>query len=129
VTLFQVATAEEWVQTLNIQRYGCHVVGYEGREALCTPTAYPILAPLFFISFILVGTMVILNLFIGVIMNGMSEAEKEELERNERERLERHSLPSAREALESDLHRLEMQIAELGSAVKAISIRARARDA
>ena len=128
VTLFQVATAEEWVQTLNIQRYGCHVVGYEGREALCTPTAYPILAPLFFISFILVGTMVILNLFIGVIMNGMSEAEREELERNERERLERHSLPSARDALESDLHRLETQIAELGAAVKAISIRARARD-
>jgi voltage-gated sodium channel len=129
VTLFQVATAEEWVQTLNIQRYGCHVVGYEGREALCTPTAYPILAPLFFISFILVGTMVILNLFIGVIMTGMGEAEKEELERNERERLARNSVPSARDALESDLHRLETQIAELGAAVKAISIRARARDA
>jgi voltage-gated sodium channel len=105
------------------------VVGYEGREALCTPTAYPILAPLFFITFILVGTMVILNLFIGVIMNGMGEAEKEELERAERERLERHSLPSAREALETDLQRLEAQIAELGAAVKAISIRARARDA
>ena len=31
----------------------------------------------FFVSFMLVGSMVILNLFIGVIMSGMDEAEKE----------------------------------------------------
>ena len=129
VTLFQVATAEEWVQTLNIQRYGCNVVGYEGKDAaLCThPTAYPIFAPLFFISFILVGTMVILNLFIGVIMTGMEEAQEEEDERAERERLERTVAPAAGVALEEDLHALENQIASLSEAVRAISIRARAR--
>jgi voltage-gated sodium channel len=129
VTLFQVATAEEWVQTLNIQRYGCDLVGYEGKDAvLCThPTAYPILAPLFFISFILVGTMVILNLFIGVIMNGMEEAQAEEDERAERDRLERTVAPAAGVALEEDLRSLENQIASLSEAVRAISIRARAR--
>jgi voltage-gated sodium channel len=127
VTLFQVATAEEWVQTLNIQRYGCHVLGYEGREAVCTPTAYPILAPLFFISFILVGTMVILNLFIGVIMNGMEEAQDEQDERAERDRLERTIALEPGAALDEDLKKLEDQIAGLTEAVRAISIRARAR--
>jgi hypothetical protein len=62
-------------------------------------------------------------------MNGMAEAEKEDLERAERKRLEGHGVPSASEALAADLHRLEAQVAELGTAVKAIAIRARARDA
>jgi voltage-gated sodium channel len=128
VTLFQVATAEEWVQTLNTNRYGCNVVGYEGREALCThPMAYPILAPIYFISFILVGTMVILNLFIGVIMNGMEEAEVERTELTERRRLEGGSVVDANEALDEDLKRLETQIEHLTAAVRNVAARARAR--
>lgn len=128
VTLFQVATAEEWVQTLNTNRYGCNVVGYEGREALCTqPTAYPILAPIYFISFILVGTMVILNLFIGVIMNGMEEAEVERVELTERRRLERVSVVDSNEALDEDLKKLETQIDHLTHAVRNVAARARAR--
>ena len=31
----------------------------------------------FFVSFVLIGTMIFLNLFIGVIMNGMDEAKAE----------------------------------------------------
>lgn len=128
VTLFQVATAEEWVQTLNTNRYGCNVVGYEGREALCThPTAYPILAPIYFISFILVGTMVILNLFIGVIMNGMEEAEVERVELTERRRLGRVSVVDSNEALDEDLKKLETQIEHLTDAVRNVAARARAR--
>jgi voltage-gated sodium channel len=128
VTLFQVATAEEWVQTLNTQRYGCNVVGYEGREAMCThPTAYPILAPIYFISFILVGTMVILNLFIGVIMNGMEEAETEQQELTERERLERAYVVDSNVALDEDLKKLEAQIEGLTRAVRSVAARARAR--
>jgi len=128
VTLFQVATAEEWVQTLNTQRYGCTIAGYEGREAMCThPTAYPILAPIYFISFILVGTMVILNLFIGVIMNGMEEAETEQQEMTERDRLERTSVVDPNVALDEDLKRLETQIEGLTRAVRSVAARARAR--
>ena len=40
-------------------------------------TASPLLAALFFSSFVIVGTMIILNLFIGVIMNSMDEARHE----------------------------------------------------
>ncbi len=35
------------------------------------------LAAVFFVSFVLIGTMIMLNLFIGVIMSGMDEAQGE----------------------------------------------------
>jgi voltage-gated sodium channel len=51
VTLFQVATAEDWSTTLYTQMYGCAQAGYEGRETLCTaPSASPVLAPFCFIE-------------------------------------------------------------------------------
>jgi voltage-gated sodium channel len=125
VTLFQVATAEDWANTLNTQRYGCALEGYDGREALCTdPKAYPFLAPVYFISFILIGTMVILNLFIGVIMNGMAEAEKEVLQHNETVHPERAAAHKVGVDVE-ELKKLERQVAALSEALKTLSMRAR----
>lgn len=47
----------------------------EGWRTVCVnPQANWWLGMSFFVSFVLLGTMVILNLFIGVIMNGMDEA-------------------------------------------------------
>ena len=43
--------------------------------------AYPLGSGLF-VSFVLFGTMIILNLFIGVIMTGMEEAKKSINEEN-----------------------------------------------
>lgn len=78
LTLFGTVTLEGWVDLMYVQIFGCDKWGYEGIEALCTaPKGQPVIGPLFFVSFILVGTMIILNLFIGVIMNGMDEARKE----------------------------------------------------
>ena len=37
----------------------------------------PLWAPLFFVTFILLGTMIIMNLFVGVIVNGVQEASDE----------------------------------------------------
>jgi voltage-gated sodium channel len=111
VTLFQVATAEDWSTTLYTQMYGCDQAGYDGREAMCTaPAAYPVLAPVYFVSFILVGTMIILNLFIGVIMNSM-QAAADELERSaapsrEHELLE---LQRAAQELSDRIGRLQRQ--------------------
>lgn len=125
VTLFQVATAEEWVQTLNTQRYGCTVEGYAGREALCTqPMTYPVLAPLYFISFILMGTMVILNLFIGVIMNGMEEAGKE-LSELTKARAEARMASGAQDLSvdRKELERLEAQVTLLAETVRSLSSR------
>ena len=38
------------------------------------PQAHPILATIYFVSFVLPGTMVMLNLVIGVLVNGMDDA-------------------------------------------------------
>ena len=78
LTLFRVVTLEDWTDVLYTQLYGCDVFGYGFKEELCTsPQTFPIVAPLYFISFVLMGTMIVLNLFIGVIISGMDEATAE----------------------------------------------------
>ncbi len=78
LSLFRAVTLEDWTDLMYIQMYGCNNYGYDGAMQLCTaPKAYPVLGALFFVSFVLLGTMIILNLFIGVIMNGMDEARAE----------------------------------------------------
>ncbi|SHI37668.1 ion transporter [Aquimarina spongiae] len=78
LSLFRVITLEDWTDIMYINMYGCDNYGYGGNEALCTnPSGSPILAAMFFVSFVLIGTMIVLNLFIGVIMNGMDEMKAE----------------------------------------------------
>ena len=97
LSLFRVVTGEDWTDVMYIQMFGCDQYGYDGSEALCTdPSAYPVFGALFFVSFMLLGAMVILNLFIGVIMGGMDEAKKENdlLQRAERREQTGGSPPS-----------------------------------
>ncbi len=78
LTLFRIVTLEDWTNVLYTQLYGCDVYGYGFKEELCTqPQAHPIIAPIYFVSFVLMGTMIVLNLFIGVIISGMDEATEE----------------------------------------------------
>ncbi len=78
LSLFRVITLEDWTDIMYINMYGCENYGYGGNEALCTNSSgSPILASMFFVSFVLIGTMIVLNLFIGVIMNGMDEMKAE----------------------------------------------------
>jgi voltage-gated sodium channel len=79
LSLFRVVTLEDWTDVMYINMYGCANYGYEGMAQLCTDSqARPIFAAAFFVVFVLLGTMIILNLFVGVIMNGMDEAQKEQ---------------------------------------------------
>jgi voltage-gated sodium channel len=128
VTLFQVATAEDWSTTLYTQMYGCAAHGYDGREAACVASsAKPLLAPVYFISFILIGTMVILNLFIGVIMNSMQEAQAETEGRAELQRIREGAEADPLAALEDELAVLEHRLSELQASVRAVAAHARAR--
>ncbi len=79
LTLFQIVTMENWVELMHTQMYGCDQFGYDDAiKHLCTaPQASPVGAPAFFVIFIVLGTMIILNLFIGVIMKGMEEMQEE----------------------------------------------------
>ena len=75
LSLFRVVTLEDWTDIMYTQMFGCEGYGYSDFPELCTASAaQPVLAAIFFVSFVLLGTMIMLNLFIGVIMNGMDEA-------------------------------------------------------
>ena len=60
MSLFQMITLDNWSELFNAAR-----------------DAAPLAAVAYFVSFILLGTMIMLNLFIGVIMNSMSEMHAE----------------------------------------------------
>ena len=77
LSLFEVVTLENWVELMTIQMYGSDIVGLELGVVSENPSASPISAVVFFISFILFGTMVILNLFVGVIMTAMVDMQTE----------------------------------------------------
>ena len=81
VSLFRAVTLEDWTDLMYIQMYGCANYGYAGSqvEHLCTNSQpMPVVGAAFFISFVLLGTMIFLNLFVGVILNGMDEAQAEQ---------------------------------------------------
>jgi voltage-gated sodium channel len=56
-TLFQILTLENWNTIM-----------------LPANSIYPVGGPLYFISFIIMGTMIIMNLFLGIIVGNMSKA-------------------------------------------------------
>ena len=78
LTLFQCATMDNWSSIMWISLYGCDVQD-AGYPELCTdPQSQFVLATLFFLLIILVGALVLLTLFIGVVGMSMEEASQEQ---------------------------------------------------
>jgi voltage-gated sodium channel len=82
MTLFEVLTLEGWNDVFNTQMLGSDVTySNEFRELAGSErvsTGRPIAAAAYFVSFILLGTMIMLNLFTGVIINSMQEAQAQQ---------------------------------------------------
>jgi voltage-gated sodium channel len=114
LSLFQTVTLEGWIELLNIQMHGCNKYGYDAFKTLCTQPSESAIAPLFFISFVLVGTFILLNLFIGVILTGMEEA------RNELADLKRKDAAASPRAY--DMKRVEAEIGKLNGTLKTVQI-------
>lgn len=72
ITLFKVLTLEGWADIMNIQLYGSDDLSL---QTTMKPGAFGVVA--YFVSFILMGAMIVMNLFIGVIMNSMQESHNE----------------------------------------------------
>ena len=77
LTLYRCSTLEDWTDVMYINMYGCdrwsHHTG--GFEHLCVaPVAQGYTAALFFICFVILGALVLLTLFVGVVTTGMDEA-------------------------------------------------------
>jgi voltage-gated sodium channel len=80
LSLFRVVTLEDWTDVMYINMYGSENYGYSSNDlAKWTPisSSSPLGAAIFFVSFVLIGTMIVLNLVIGVIMNSMDESNAE----------------------------------------------------
>lgn len=80
LSLFRVTTLEDWTDIMYINMYGADAYGYTAEQFAKwnpVPKAAPLAASFYFVSFVLVGTMVVLNLVIGVIMNSMDEMNAE----------------------------------------------------
>lgn len=79
MSLFQVLTLEGWNDVLNTQMYGSDKYYSEEFRTMAgaarVSAAQPVAAAAFFVSFILLGTMIMLNLFTGVIIGSMQEAQ------------------------------------------------------
>jgi voltage-gated sodium channel len=69
VTLFKVLTLEGWTDIMNV-----HIFGDVDNKNMQIISLWPFF---YFASFILIGAMIIMNLFIGVIMNSMEESKNE----------------------------------------------------
>jgi voltage-gated sodium channel len=79
LTMFGILTLEGWVDIMRDQMSG--IPGPDGG----VPThSSPVAAPVFFVTFILGGTMVFLNLLVGVIVNSLSESAAEAAEESRR---------------------------------------------
>lgn len=70
ISLFKILTLEGWTDIMNIQLYGTTdpMAEYNSAAGSYASVAY-------FVTFILFGAMIIMNLFIGVIMNSMQESQ------------------------------------------------------
>ena len=80
LSLFRVTTLEDWTDVMYINMYGADNYGYSPSDFdnwKPMPSASPLGAAFYFVSFVLIGTMVVLNLVIGVIMNSMEEMNNE----------------------------------------------------
>jgi voltage-gated sodium channel len=109
LSLFRIITLENWDEIFFVEVRGCNKHGYEGDLAqYCTsPDPSPTAAVFFFISFILLGTMIMLNLFIGVIVKGMEEIQDEEDQENDLLEENSEGYPAY---LQKELQKLSTQI-------------------
>jgi voltage-gated sodium channel len=113
ITLFKVLTLEGWTEIMNVQFYGTNdpMAEYNSK-----PISYA--SVIYFVSFILLGAMIVMNLFIGVIMNSMQESHQE----LEREKKSKVSHPGSIQGILKELDRkiddLKKDLTELKEVIK-----------
>jgi voltage-gated sodium channel len=117
LSLFRVVTLEGWTEILYIQMYGCANYGYETWADQCVANnPMPLTANAYFLTFILFGTMVIMNLFVGVIMNGMEEAHEEQLAQLRLAELQKH------ETVETEVEELRLRLVQAADQLSKVEV-------
>ena len=123
LSLFRVVTLEDWTDIMYINMYGSDNYGYEVSEMSRYPgivhSAAPIVSVIYHVSFVLFGTMIMLNLFIGVIMTGMQEAQEETLELNQQDKSNASKFGDY-SALVDEMRELENQVESLRDRLRSV---------
>lgn len=113
LSLFRVVTLEDWTDVMYIQMFGSNMYAdYDGLNSANAPTkprAMPLVGAVYFVSFVMLGTMIMLNLFIGVIISSMDEARKE----REEEQRQQHISEIGHATVGDDMARLEHELEDL----------------
>ena len=83
VTLFRCSTLEDWTDVMYINIYGCDMYGYQdslapGVGVGCKHPRRTVLTVLYFLVFQVIGALVLLTLFIGVVTTAMEEATRDQ---------------------------------------------------
>ena len=86
LSLFRASTFEDWTDIMYINMYGCDQYGYSSWPEQCTqPKALGVWSAIFFVIFVIIGGLVLLTLFIGVVSTSMDEAQAAQREEKEME--------------------------------------------
>lgn len=111
LSLFRVVTLEDWTDIMYLQIYGSDTYAYDNISGIeAHPKATPVVGVVYFVSFVMLGTMIMLNLFIGVILKSMDDAQRE---RTVRQSIRQYTLADELEALERQAGEIVNAIAAL----------------
>merc|ERR1712146_563925 len=81
LTLFRCASLEDWTDVMYINWFGCDVYGYTG-EALfnkytcITPESWGFISVIYFVSFVIIASLVMISLFVGIVCTSMNTAQE-----------------------------------------------------
>jgi len=110
LSLFQVVTLEDWTDVMYSSVYGTAIYNAQGPIPVGPePQAFGYWGVLYFVSFVVVGAMVMINLFVGVMVTSLSEAQAESL----RQKLDITAIEEHEKALEHTVDKLESELNEL----------------
>ena len=132
LTLFQVLTLEGWNDVLATQYNGSDAEYPDSWKAIWEAKrpgyrqslGQPIAAAIYFVTFILLGTMIMLNLFTGVIITSMEEAQVERAE----EVREEHMKEKGFLTLHDELSLLATQLNRIKERIKGLDVKEVARE-
>jgi voltage-gated sodium channel len=115
-----VLTLEGWNDVLGTQYLGSDIMYDDAMKVMTAgvrhSSAQPLISAFYFVSFIMLGTMIMLNLFTGVIITSMEEVSNEAAEEKRKKNLEKHGFVTLRD----ELAIVSMKLQELSSQLEAI---------
>lgn len=125
LSLFRVVTLEDWTDIMYIQMWGSDRYPFSDQDRAAFAGRFnsqssPIIGAIFFVSFVLMGTMIMLNLFIGVIIQSMEEAQDEQAADDR----EKHMAATGHLTVADELVLLEKELEALQRRVRTLKERA-----